>query len=186
MKKLPIGIQSFVKLRANDCLYIDKTNDIHRLITAGNTFFLSRPRRFGKSLLVSTLEEIFKGNKTLFEGLYIYDHWDWAQQHPVIRLDFGGISNYSNEALKHSLADFVKSVASRQDIILEKTETPDKFAELIEKLHSSTGHQVVILIDEYDKPIIDNLSKPEVMEGNRQILHDFYQIFKAADEHLRL
>jgi hypothetical protein len=123
MKTLPIGIQSFVKLRTNECLYVDKTKDIHRLITAGTSYFLSRPRRFGKSLLVSTIEEIFKGNRALFEGLYIYNHWNWEQQHPVIRLDFGGKANYSCEAFTHSLADFVKSTASKQNIILETSGT---------------------------------------------------------------
>jgi len=131
------------------------------------------------------LEEIFKGNKALFEGLYIYDWWDWTQQHPVIRLDFGAISNYSNEALNLSLTNFVEAVAKENGLLLTEAPLSDKFAELIKKLHSDTGRQVVVLIDEYDKPIIDNLSQPEVMEGNRKILHDFYQILKAADEHLR-
>ena len=185
MKTLPIGIQSFIKLRTNDCLYIDKTQDILRLITGGNSFFLSRPRRFGKSLLVSTLEEIFKGNKALFEGLYIYDHWDWTQQHTVIRLDFGGISNRSAEALNQSLTHFVEAVAEYNGLQLKGISLTDRFTELILKLHSSTGHQVVILIDEYDKPIVDNLTDPEMMEGNKKILHDFYQILKATDEHLR-
>jgi hypothetical protein len=185
MKKLPIGIQSFSKLRESDCLYIDKTQDIFHLITMGNAFFLSRPRRFGKSLLVSTLEEIFKGNKSLFERLYIYDHWDWTSQHPVIKVDFGGMSFHSPEALNNSLSDLIQSTASKHNVILERTEIPDRFKELIEKLHLSTGYQAVVLIDEYDKPILDNMSFPEVMEENRRILHSFYQILKAADEHLR-
>jgi hypothetical protein len=185
MKKLPIGIQTFSELRTNDYLYIDKTKDIHRMITSGKPFFLSRPRRFGKSLLVSTLEEIFKGNKYLFEGLYIYDYWDWTQQHPVIRLDFGGRSNNSAEILNLSLTNFIETVAREYDVSLREAPLPDRFSELIEKLHVSTGKQVVVLIDEYDKPIIDNLSVPEIMEENKRILHDFYQILKAADEHLR-
>ncbi|MDR1610591.1 MAG: ATP-binding protein [Candidatus Symbiothrix sp.] len=185
MKKLPIGIQTFSELRTKGYLYIDKTEDIHRMITSGKPFFLSRPRRFGKSLLVSTLEEIFKGNKPLFEGLYIYDHWDWTQQHPVIRLDFGGRSNKSAEILNLSLTKFVEAVAKEYGVSLTEAPLSDKFSELIEKLHVSTGKQVVVLIDEYDKPIIDNLSAPEVMEENKRILHDFYQRLKAADEHLR-
>ncbi|MDR2621173.1 MAG: ATP-binding protein [Dysgonamonadaceae bacterium] len=184
MKALPIGIQSFADLRNKGYLYVDKTENIHALITKGKTFFLSRPRRFGKSLLISTMEEIFKGNKQLFEGLYIHDHWDWTQQFPVIRLDFGGLSLSSPEVLNHSLSDFVTSTATKQHVLLEKTQTPDRFSELIEKLHISTGKQVVILIDEYDKPIIDNLMAPEIIDGNKRILHDFYQILKAADEHL--
>ncbi|MDR1632292.1 MAG: ATP-binding protein [Dysgonamonadaceae bacterium] len=185
MKKLPIGIQTFSELRTKDYLYIDKTEDIHRMITSGKPFFLSRPRRFGKSLLVSTLEEIFKGNKQLFEGLYIYDHWDWTQQHPVIRLDFGGRSNNSAEILNLSLTNFIEAEARKYGLSLTEAPLPDKFEELIKKLHFSTNRQVVVLIDEYDKPIIDNLFVPEIMEENKKILHNFYQILKAADEHLR-
>ena len=184
MQKLPIGIQTFSDLRNDGYLYVDKTEDIHRMITSGKPFFLSRPRRFGKSLLVSTLEEIFKGNKALFEGLFIYDHWDWTRQHPVIRLDFGAIANYSSEALSQSLADFVSSIASEQKIILEKTETPDRFSELIKKMHLSAGSQVAVLIDEYDNPIIDNMSNAEVLNENKRILHDFYKVLKVADQHL--
>jgi hypothetical protein len=92
MKALPVGIQSFEDLRANNYLYVDKTMFIHRLITTGKTYFLSRPRRFGKSLLLSTMEEMFKGNKALFEGLYIYDKIDWVQ-HPVIKLDWSRIKH---------------------------------------------------------------------------------------------
>ncbi|MDR3093269.1 MAG: AAA family ATPase, partial [Bacteroidales bacterium] len=94
MKNLPIGIQSFEKLREGDYLYVDKTETIHHLITSGQVFFLSRPRRFGKSLLVSTLEAIFRGQKELFGGLWMEDKVDWTQlNHPVIRIDFGGINN---------------------------------------------------------------------------------------------
>jgi hypothetical protein len=185
MKMLPIGIQSFLDLRNKNYLYVDKTDGIHRLITSGKTFFLSRPRRFGKSLLISTLEEIFKGNKSLFEGLYIYDKIDWTEQHPVIRLDFGGRANNSGKELKISLTHFVETIAKNNQLSLSENALPDKFRELIEELHHQTGQQVVVLIDEYDKAITDNLSTPDVVEENRKILHDFYQILKAADEHLR-
>jgi hypothetical protein len=184
MQKLPIGIQSFVKLRKSDCLYVDKTKDIHRLITSGTTFFLSRPRRFGKSLLVSTLEEIFKGNKALFEDLFIYDHWDWAVQHPVIRLDFGGINNNSPENLQKDIENFLLQIAQTHGITLTRTGA-GSFTELIGKLHEITGQQVVVLIDEYDKPIMDSLTDLEMAAANRIILHDFYQVLKATDEHLR-
>ncbi|MDR0832720.1 MAG: ATP-binding protein [Candidatus Symbiothrix sp.] len=186
MKNLPIGIQSFAKLRNSDNLYIDKTEQIHSLITSGTTYFLSRPRRFGKSLLVSTLEAVFKGQKELFKGLWIEDKVDWTElNHPVIRIDFGGTSNRSPEGLANSLNDLVTATALDYDVNLEKEELSDRFAELIAKLHISTGYQTVILIDEYDKAILDNLSEPEIMEGNKKVLHDFYQVMKAADEHLR-
>ncbi|MDR0604134.1 MAG: ATP-binding protein [Bacteroidales bacterium] len=185
-KKLPIGIQSFSKLRREDCLYVDKTEDIYRMIsTGGGIYFLSRPRRFGKSLLISTLDELFRGQKELFEGLYIYDKWDWTQQHPVIRLDFGSIANHTTEALINSLSDFVREMATKYGVVIEKLELPDKFAELIKKIAQSTGKQVVILIDEYDKPIIDHLSNHEVLNTNKQTLHSFYSVLKAADKNIR-
>jgi hypothetical protein len=185
MQKLPIGIQSFKKLREGDFLYVDKTEEIYKLITSGNVFFLSRPRRFGKSLLMSAMEAVFKGEKELFEGLYIYDKWDWSQQYPVIRLDFGGRAYSNGEELKQSLTSFVELTAKSHQLLLEECTLPDKFRELIEKLHQTTNRKVVILIDEYDKPITDHLSDPEIAEANRQILRSFYQVLKAADDHLR-
>jgi hypothetical protein len=185
MKGLPIGIQSFTNLRNGNYLYVDKTQDIHRLITSGRYFFLSRPRRFGKSLLISTLEAIFQGKKELFEGLWMEDKMDWAKlNHPVIRIDFGGMNNRSPEGLTDSLNDFIKTTASEHNINIENTQLPGRFAELITKLHRSSGYQTVVLIDEYDKAIIDNMSEPEVMESNKQVLHDFYQVLKASDDHL--
>ncbi|GAP72850.1 hypothetical protein SAMD00024442_47_2 [Candidatus Symbiothrix dinenymphae] len=185
LQTLPIGIQSFANLRKDDCLYVDKTENIHRLITSGRVFFLSRPRRFGKSLLVSTMEAIFKGNKALFTGLWIENNWDWTQQYPVIRIDFGGTSNRSPEGLTNSLTSRVNAKAKEYNINLEAIELPDRFEELIAKLHQSTEQKVVVLIDEYDKPIIDNLSNLDIADANRLVLHDFYQVMKAADEHLR-
>jgi hypothetical protein len=185
MKNLPIGIQSFKDLREKDYLYIDKTQDIHRLITAGKIYFLSRPRRFGKSLTVSTLDAVFKGQKELFEGLFIYDKWDWTQQHPVIRLDFTALNFSDSEELKISLNSLIEAVAKKYQLSLAMITLSSKFGELIEQLHESTGRQVVVLVDEYDKPITDHLSNPETMKANQKVLHDFYQVLKAADEHLR-
>ncbi|GHT42392.1 ATPase AAA [Bacteroidia bacterium] len=184
MQKLPIGMQSFANLRNDDYLYIDKTEIIHRLITSGRPFFLSRPRRFGKSLLVSTLEAIFKGQKELFKGLWIEDKWDWTKQHPVIRIDFGGTANRSPENLQSSLNSLVDSYALQHQLSLSRETLPGRFQELLEQIHKSTKQQVVVLVDEYDKPIIDNLSNLEIAEANRTVLHDFYQVMKAADEHL--
>jgi hypothetical protein len=185
MQNLPIGIQSFEKLRRENYLYVDKTEVIHRLITSGQVFFLSRPRRFGKSLLVSTMEAIFKGQKELFDGLYIQDKIDWTQlKHPVIRIDFGGVNNNTPENLQQDIEDVLSQIAQQQGISLER-KGAGSFTELIEKLHQVTGYQVVVLIDEYDKAIIDNITSSEIMEGNKKVLHDFYQVLKAADEHLR-
>jgi hypothetical protein len=129
------------------------------------------------------LEEVFKGNKALFEGLYIYDKIDW-KQHPVIRLDFGGRTYDTSDDLKISLTRFVDITANNYQITLEEILLPDKFGELIRKLHLSSGQQVVVLIDEYDKPITDHLTNQEVMAANKTVLHNFYQVLKAVDEHL--
>ncbi|GHV61108.1 ATPase AAA [Bacteroidia bacterium] len=184
MKNLPIGTQSFAKLRNDDSLYVDKTEFIHHLITSGKSFFLSRPRRFGKSLLVSTLEAIFKGEKNLFDGLYISTQWNWSQRYPVIRLDFGAINNKTAEDLLQDMEQVILGIAQNNGIPLMRRGA-GSFAELIEKLHQSTGQQVVILVDEYDKPITDNLLNINVANGNRDVLHNFYQVMKATDEHLR-
>ncbi|MDR3268846.1 MAG: AAA family ATPase, partial [Tannerella sp.] len=182
MKILPIGSQSFSDLRRRDCLYVDKTEYVHRMIAGGKIYFLSRPRRFGKSLLVSTLDALFRGQKEFFEGLYIYDKWDWTQPYPVLRIDFGGLSHRTTEELNRSLRVFIEDAADKYQLSLSDAPLAHRFGKLMEQLHESTGQQVVLLVDEYDKPITDHLSNPEVMKTNKETLHDFYQVFKAADE----
>jgi hypothetical protein len=183
---LPIGTQTFEKLRKSNAVYIDKTDHIYKLISTGSVYFLSRPRRFGKSLLISTFKELFKGNKQLFEGLYIYDKWDWSKTNPVIHLDFAEITYSSSDELKSSLNKFVELTAEDNNVMIDK-ELPlsMKFAQLIEKLHKKAGERVVILVDEYDKPLIDNLSKEGIYPEVKRTLHDFYQVIKASDEHER-
>ncbi|MDR0725673.1 MAG: AAA family ATPase, partial [Prevotellaceae bacterium] len=183
-KKLPIGIQSFSVLRSEGYLYVDKTEFIYNMINNGRIYFLSRPRRFGKSLLISTLDELFRRRKELFKGLFIYDKWDWTCQYPVIRLDFGSIANNTPEALNNSLSDFIKEMAENYNVNVEKIELPDRFAELIKKISLSTGQQVVVLVDEYDKPIIDHLLNKETLRANKEILHNFYQVLKASDDYI--
>ncbi|GHT64929.1 ATPase AAA [Bacteroidia bacterium] len=136
-------------------------------------------------MLVSTIEAIFKGQKELFKDLYIYNKWDWTQQNPVIRLDFAQLSYQTTEALINSLADFLKATASIYGLVLSSTELPDRFAELIRKVSESTGKQVVVLIDEYDKPITDHLTNLEIADANREIMRGFYGILKPADQYLR-
>jgi Holliday junction resolvase-like predicted endonuclease len=138
--------------------------------------------------MISTLEELFKGRKDLFEGLYIYDKWDWGKRYPVIHLDFTEISYSNAEELKASLNKFINGVAKKEEIVLEKDAKcllADKFAELIEQLHKATGQRVVVLIDEYDKPLIDNLTDKEVYPQVKRALHNFYQVIKASDEHVK-
>ncbi len=186
MKNLPIGIQSLVKLRDMNCIYVDKTQLVHRLVTTGSYYFFARPRRFGKSLLVSTLKELFKGNRAVFEGLWIENQWDWSQTSPVIHISFDGIGIHEIglvAALKRALL----KQAQVFDIDLVEPDLAGQFQELLEKLHAKAG-RVVLLIDEYDKPIIDYLetSAIETAKINRGVLREFYSILKSADEQLRL
>ncbi|MDR3251801.1 MAG: ATP-binding protein, partial [Tannerella sp.] len=120
------------------------------------------------------------------DGLYIQDKWDWTQQYPVIRLDFGGLAFNTPEELEQSLTAFINSIAEQYRLSLSNAPYAYRFRETVEKLHQSTGQQVVVLVDEYDKPITDHLSNPETREANRNILHSFYQVLKAVDEHIRL
>jgi hypothetical protein len=184
MKKLPIGIQTFSKIIKDNYLYVDKTPEIVELIESGEYFFLSRPRRFGKSLLISTLSEIFSGNKELFQGLYIYDKIEW-QSYPVIVIDFNIISYTNDEIFKTSLLSYLDEIAAEYDIILSNTFIKDKFAELIKKISKKTQQKLVILIDEYDKPIVEHIDDIEKATKNREIMRDFFGILKSSDPFLR-
>ncbi|GAA5818458.1 MAG: ATPase AAA [Methanobrevibacter sp. CfCl-M3] len=184
LQKLPLGIQSFEDLRTNDYLYVDKTKDVFKLVNSGKPYFLSRPRRFGKSLLISTLENLFLGKKELFKGLYIYDKWDWNKTHPVIRIDFSGRTHETGVELKKSLNIFLTELAKENSIELVYENHNDKFGELIKKLYDNYG-KVVVLIDEYDKPILDNVPYPNIRNEMKKVLHDFYQILKSQDDNLR-
>ena len=185
MKKLPLGISTFSKLIESDYIYVDKTQHIYNMVNTGEIYFLSRPRRFGKSLLVSTLKELFQGNKKLFKDLYIYDKWDWTEEYPVFHLDFGTRAYDTPEQLKNSLISFINRVARDFSIELFEESLPSKFNELISEIHKKTGKKVLVLIDEYDKPIIDCMKDIRIVNKNRDILNDFYQVLKASDEHLR-
>ncbi|MDR2026508.1 MAG: AAA family ATPase, partial [Prevotellaceae bacterium] len=183
-KNLPIGIQSFSDLRNNNYLYVDKTEHIYKMVTGGKIYFLSRPRRFGKSLLVSTLDALFSGQKDLFEGLYIYDKWDWSKQYPVIRIDWTVITHSTLEEMKSSLLGYLKGIARSYQVTLTLQSAPDCFRELIYALHEKTGKQAVILIDEYDKPVTSHLFDSH-LDNIRRAIHDFYQVMKGADDHIK-
>ncbi len=180
MKKLSIGVQYLENLINGGYIYVDKTEHIHRLITEGEAYFLSRPRRFGKSLLISTLDEIFKGNRELFKGLWIYDKIEW-KAYPVIRLDFSKL-DYKYQSLETALDNELVDLARKAGIICEKPTFKDKFVELIEKL--SVGKKIVILIDEYDKPIIDYIDNIEQADKNREILKSFYSGLKSLSDRI--
>ncbi len=186
MKNLPIGIQTFSKLVNGNCLYVDKTEFIYNLLSgSGEYYFLSRPRRFGKSLLISTLAEIFSGNKELFKGLWIYDRIEWSQ-HPVVHLDLSKVSFKTPEMLEQALATRLEKIAADYDIQLDHgLFLKEKFGQLLEKL--SQKQKVVVLIDEYDKPMIEYMEagKIETAKKIRDVLKSFYGVIKGSDAYLR-
>jgi len=207
LQPLPIGIQDFAQLRERGFLYVDKTELVHRLVTTSTAVFLSRPRRFGKSLLISVFQNLYEGRRELFQGLWIEDHWDWSKTHPVVRISFGTGKFQRRKELAHRQRQEVDQQAARLGISLSE-ETPDgRFAELLRAL-ALRGPRPVVLIDEYDKPILQCLedmgevpgaSTPlshrestdlarleaheeelSVLEENRQDLRAFYSCLKDA------
>ena len=184
MKKLPIGIHTFPELIQGGYLYVDKTTYIHDLIDLGKFYFLSRPRRFGKSLLVSTLKEIFLGHQDLFQGLFIYDKIDWTP-HPVIHLDCSQIDHSTPEALQQGLLDFLGAVNAEHQLSVEASGFRWYFSQIIETLAKKYENNVVVLIDEYDKPIIDHLDNIDLARKNWEILKNFYGTLKGSDAHLK-
>ena len=185
MQKYPIGIQNFQKLREGGFVYVDKTEHIYALTQQAGYYFLSRPRRFGKSLLISTLEALYEGQKELFAGLWIADKWDFTKTNPVIAIYFNQMS-LRDVGLMESLLATLRNEAERHQIILQAEGIGFLFQEIIRKLHAKAGRKVVVLIDEYDKPIVDFLEDLPTAQTNRDILKSFYGILKPADEHLEL
>nr|VFK30625.1 MAG: PD-(D/E)XK nuclease superfamily protein [Candidatus Kentron sp. MB] len=191
LQKLPIGIQDFETLREGGYLYIDKTESIHRMITSGVAFFLSRPRRFGKSLLVSTLAAIFEGRRDLFEGLWIAGpdaDYDWPV-HPVIHLDLSEVTAYSPEALEAGLIQQLTELANEQGFELTTMagmppSAPAVLRDVIRQMAKKKG-KAVVLIDEYDKPILDHLTDIPLALEIRDRLRSFYTILKAQGKNLR-
>ena len=185
-KKLPIGIQTFQKIREENCYYVDKTGFALKLIEEGTHYFLSRPRRFGKSLFIDTLAELFAGNEPLFRGLAIHDQWDWQRKAPVIRISFGGGILQSREQLDRRIASLLG--VNREALSLtcnHPDDVVDCFSQLIRQAHRSTGERVVVLVDEYDKPILDNLTQPEAGKAIRDGLRNLYSVIKELDAHIR-
>jgi GTPase SAR1 family protein len=185
MKKLPIGIQTFKKMREQGYVYVDKTEHIYKLAQDDNSIFLSRPRRFGKSLLLETFKELFLGSENLFKGLWIHDKWDWSQTYPVIHLSFDA-ADYQNMGLGDAISFELKEIAKTYTIELVTGTYKKQFEELLKKLFEKHG-KVVLLIDEYDKPIIDYLESNDLPQAkeNQKIMKTFYSVLKKAEPHLR-
>ncbi len=183
--RLPTGVQTFSEIRQENLYYVDKTHFACQLVRQGKHYFLSRPRRFGKSLFVSTLKELFEGHRELFQGLAADDQWDWSVRRPVARLSFASGLYTKPGGLHNNLLKQLRSHQRSAGIELEAAEGPDRFAELLEELHRSSGRRVVVLVDEYDKPITENLGRPDLARDNRDYLRALYSVIKDCDEHLR-
>ena len=189
LPKLPTGNSSFESIRQDSNLYVDKTRHIGQMLSDGKYYFLSRPRRFGKSLMVSTLKCLFEGREALFKGLWIEENaadmgWEW-KRHPVITLDFNGISHETPEVLVQGLSIAMKQTANCHGFELSDMPLKEQFKALIGKLFKKTGMPLVFLIDEYDKPLIDHLGKGDealtIAKKNRDILKNFFGVIKDGD-----
>ena len=184
-RKLPIGIQTFRTIREERCYYVDKTAYMRRLVDEGKHYFLSRPRRFGKSLLVDTLKELFEGNEPLFRGLSIHDRWDWSTSRPVLRLSFGS-GSYGEPGLLYKEAAAQLGAFEREFAVTVYDDTaPARFRHLMRTLHERTGQRVAVLVDEYDKPILDALETPDIARANRDFLRGLYATIKDCDAHVK-
>jgi hypothetical protein len=185
LKNLPIGISTLSKLLENNCVYVDKTEYAYNLTSQSGAFFLSRPRRFGKSLFVDTLKEIFEGNQKLFEGLYIHDKWDWSNKYPVIKFDFAAGGGKNQEELDLRLTALIQQNKERLGVTYDSIDLEDDFSRLISITAAKYGQRVVVLVDEYDKPILDNIHNTQVAREIRDALRTFYGVLKEQDANLQ-
>ena len=200
-RRLPIGIQTFRRIREEGYYYVDKTAYAQRIAQdAGTHYFLSRPRRFGKSLFVDTLKELYEGSEPLFRGLAVHDGWDWSKRHPVVRLSFAG-GNFRRPG-ELQASGMQQLAAAERRAGLPASEVPTlagRFADLLEALHDRTGERIVVLVDEYDKPILNALEGPapsgergetpaadSQATANRDDLRGLYGTLKDCDAHVEL
>ncbi len=184
MKNLPIGISSLEEIRSKNCIFIDKTQRVARLASAGKYYFLSRPRRFGKSLLVDTLKQAFLGRKELFAGLYLEENWDWNQRYPVLHFDFGDGIVQSKSELEIKIHQFLDGYYAEYQIESIYHDVSGRFSYLIKQIAHKYA-QVVLLIDEYDKPILDNIADQTTAIAMREGLKNLYSVIKTNDAHLK-
>lgn len=183
-KKLPIGIQTFSTIREEGFYYVDKTKSILELVDY-HYVFLSRPRRFGKSLTLDTIAELFSGNKALFTGLYAQENWDWSQKHPVIRMSFGTSVSFSAELVQKTIDGHLISLEQQFGITPTMPTFVGRLQDIIRHCHKTTGQKVIILVDEYDKPILDTLTNATEALLIRDLLRSLYGVIKDSDAHVR-
>ena len=186
-KELTTSKYNFKSIINGNCMYVDKTEEIYNLVSkTDGQFFLSRPRRFGKSLTLSTLESYFKGEKELFKGLYIYDKKDLGwKKYPIIKLSMNLVSSKTADEFDRKLCNELEDIAEDYELELKRDGASERFKELIKKLHKKYDSTIVILIDEYDKPILDNIGDKEEVLNIRTFLKGFYGMVKAMEEYLR-
>jgi hypothetical protein len=185
MQKLPIGRSVFKEIRTEDCCYVDKTSFVRQLFDDHSKYwFLSRPRRFGKTLFLDTLRAAFAGEKELFKGLFLEKNWDWSVKYPVVNISFGRGTVTSATMLDNAIYFTLNNCAAMYDIELMAESIPERFEELIQKINKKFNLGLVVLVDEYDKPLLDNLTK-ENAEEIREGLSSFYSVLKDADRYLK-
>ena len=185
MRKLPIGIQTFEEIRKENYLYVDKTAMVYQLANVGKPYFLSRPRRFGKSLLISTFESYFQGRKDLFEGLAITNLETEWERYPVLHLDLNAKKYETSDDLAAMLNQYLEKWEQKYGNEKRNRSSEERFAYIIEQAYIQTGKQVVVLIDEYDKPLLQAILDEPLLEEYRRTLKAFYGVLKSADRYLR-
>ena len=184
-RKLPTGVQTFREVREDGCYYVDKTAHIRRLVADGKHYFLSRPRRFGKSLFVDTIKELFEGSEALFAGLDIHRDWDWNVRHPVVRLDFSGGDYLAPDWQAEDLIPQIARCEQAAGIAPTSASARARLRHLVIELHERTGERVVLLVDEYDKPILEAIGSPAAADANRRALRSLYSVVKQCDAHIK-
>ncbi|MDR2544236.1 MAG: AAA family ATPase, partial [Methanobrevibacter sp.] len=188
MNRLSLGLSEFDNIIKENKIYVDKTKFIKKMLDQGRKYyFLSRPRRFGKTLLVSTLENFFQGKKDLFKDTYLYYNWDDWSEYPIIRISMSDILNTTPRKLENGILNKLDFIASIHDIELDKTEDyVSEFSKLIYKIYKNNEEkEVIVLIDEYDAPILDHINNTGLANDNRKILQNFYNVLKNNEEHLK-
>ncbi|HBI21254.1 MAG TPA: hypothetical protein DDY37_01475, partial [Legionella sp.] len=184
-KNLPIGYSSLEKIQADNCVYIDKTHHISTLTQEGAYYFLSRPHRFGKSLFIDTLKQAFLANEFLFKGLYLEKNWDWSKKYPLIHFDFGGGVIQTLDDLEQKIHAILDTHFQSYEVSSPYLDVSNRFSDLMTKLHQKTQTRVVVLIDEYDKPILDNMDDTQMAIIIREGLKNLYSVMKAHDADLK-
>ena len=184
--KYPVGIQNFEKLRTNGYVYVDKTDVMYKLISESNYYFFCRPRRFGKSLLISTLEAFFQGKRELFRGLAVEQLETEWKEYPILHMDFNTARYKSIDDLRSLLNDYLSRWEEEYGSRPSETTLPLRFKGIVERAATQTGQRVVVLVDEYDKPLLQNLDNPDLQDEFRTELKSFYSILKTQDKYIKI